>query len=403
MQVSKQSAARMVSRCFALSMCAGRASAAIASFREQGLQSRLLQRLITLSRLQRERLWKVKAAMRVKQIFVKNLFGVFDHTIPLNMEGRITIIHGPNGFGKTIMFEMLNGFFNSQYSVWRTIPFEEFRVDFEGGSFLRILPFKGNSNPILDVYDEKGNQASIHLPDKPSADDATTEVDTEHGAKQDKSNRTGTPTPDKRIWAPETEWLNSLRKSVSIHFVLTDRLRKKKANRPVFEHTVSRYSKELTEIIQSALAEYGEVSQALDRTFPVRVIKEASISGLSEQELRQKLRSLEEKRTHLISAGLLDSDGAVDSQLQQEIDDRTKSVLSVYVSDTEKKLGVLDKLAAKIDLFKRIVTQRLLYTNMAVGKEKGFIFMTPDNQPLPGARLSSGEQHELVLLYELLF
>lgn len=62
-----------------------------------------------------ERLWKVKAAMRVKQISVKNLFGVFDHVIPLNLEERITIIHGPNGFGKTIIFELLNGFFNLRW------------------------------------------------------------------------------------------------------------------------------------------------------------------------------------------------------------------------------------------------------------------------------------------------
>ena len=30
--------------------------------------------------------------MRVKEISVKKLFGVFDHSIPLNMEERITII-----------------------------------------------------------------------------------------------------------------------------------------------------------------------------------------------------------------------------------------------------------------------------------------------------------------------
>jgi predicted ATP-binding protein involved in virulence len=64
--------------------------------------------------------------MRVKHISVKNLFGVFNHTIPLKMDDRITIIHGPNGFGKTIMFGMLDGFFNSRYSVWRTTPFESF-------------------------------------------------------------------------------------------------------------------------------------------------------------------------------------------------------------------------------------------------------------------------------------
>ena len=40
---------------------------------------------------------------------------------------------------------------------------------------------------------------------------------------------------------------------------------------------------------------------------------------------------------------------------------------------------------------------------MVVGKEKGFAFFTPTNDSLSVTRLSSGEQHELVLLYELLF
>src|SRR5262245_35447091 len=127
--------------------------------------------------------------MRVKGISVKKLFGVFDHSIPLNMEERITIIHGPNGFGKTIMLRMLDGFFNSRYAVWRTTPFEEFRIDFEDESYVRILPFKNDSEPIIDVYyteagsNEKMNQASLSLssvPDDAAHDDVPTDPDAEN-------------------------------------------------------------------------------------------------------------------------------------------------------------------------------------------------------------------------------
>ena len=58
--------------------------------------------------------------MKIQQISVSGLFGIFDHVIPLNVEDRITIIHSPNGFGKTALLRMLNGFFNSRYSVFRT-------------------------------------------------------------------------------------------------------------------------------------------------------------------------------------------------------------------------------------------------------------------------------------------
>ncbi len=367
---------------------------------------------------------KAKGLMRVKGISVKKLFGVFDHSIPLNMEERITIIHGPNGFGKTIMLRMLDGFFNSRYAVWRTTPFEEFRVDFDDETYLRILPFKNDSEPVIDVYhaeagsDENLNQAGLLLYPVPADavhDDALTDFD----AENEKTDRDIRQLVANRVARErqevEPKWLYILRKSVNIHFVAADRLMKRKArqqqhlraespyNKPNFELTVDRYAKELTEVIQATLAEYGEVSQSLDRTFPARVIKETPTLILSSQALQQKLRSLEEKRAYLMGAGLLDRDNAVDSQLQQDIDDRTKSVLWVYVSDTEKKLGVLENLAAKIDLFKRIVNQRFLYEKMSIGREKGLSFTTPTELLLPAARLSSGEQHELVLLYELLF
>ncbi|MGH9832243.1 MAG: AAA family ATPase, partial [Blastocatellia bacterium] len=76
--------------------------------------------------------------MRVKQISVKNLFGVFDHSIPLNLEERITIIHGPNGFGKTALLRLIDGLFNSGYSHLRSIPFTEFCVEFDNRSSLRV-------------------------------------------------------------------------------------------------------------------------------------------------------------------------------------------------------------------------------------------------------------------------
>ncbi len=362
--------------------------------------------------------------MRVKEISVKQLFGVFNHSIPLNMEERITIIHGPNGFGKTIMLELLDGFFNSRHAIWRMTPFEEFRINFEDESYVKVLPFKNDSEPIIDVYytesgaDKKVNQASVLLSSAPGAsshDDDPAEFEVDNGEYERGLNRLKTADLFHQERESEPEWLRRLRESVNLHFVKTNRLLKRKAskNRGQFagplserlnlELTVSRYAKALTEIIQAALADYGEVSQALDRTFPARVIKETPAPSFSGQELQQKLRALEEKRTYLMNAGLLDSDNSADSQVPQEVDDRAKSVLSVYVSDTEKKLGALDNLAAKIDLFKRLINQRFLYKKMSVGKERGLVFTTLDNQPLPAARLSSGEQHELVLLYELLF
>ena len=71
--------------------------------------------------------------MRITEISVTSLFGIFNHTIQLNISDRITIIHGPNGFGKTIILKMLYGLFNDTYDELREIPFDSFQVKLENG------------------------------------------------------------------------------------------------------------------------------------------------------------------------------------------------------------------------------------------------------------------------------
>lgn len=48
----------------------------------------------------------------ITQIEVKKLFNIYNHTINLNP--NITILHGPNGVGKTTILQMLDDMFNQE-------------------------------------------------------------------------------------------------------------------------------------------------------------------------------------------------------------------------------------------------------------------------------------------------
>src|SRR5215472_15221445 len=80
---------------------------------------------------------ETKKTRRIRQVSVTNLFGIFNHTIPLKMDEHVTIIHGPNGFGKTIMLKLLCALFSpvdplpQSYELLENIPFDELKVDFE--------------------------------------------------------------------------------------------------------------------------------------------------------------------------------------------------------------------------------------------------------------------------------
>ena len=381
--------------------------------------------------------------MRINKISVTKLFGVFNHVIPLNREEGITIIHGPNGFGKTVLLRMVNGFFNSRYSELRNVEFTEFRVDFDDGSILIVekslenhsenqqetkLIFHFNKpglnrmqhfSPSLFRVSKNIFKSSLNLIESSVPNLKRIEARTwlylptnEQLSLEDVFQRFPDCLPiDPTEVKPEEEWLLKLKNSLIIRFIEVQRLlsfsdirNSQFGDSPVsLIASVATYSQELAKNIQTKLSEYGTLCQSIDRTFPARVVNQKVASNLTEETLRHKLSEIEEKRFRLIEAGLLDKDEEHDFQVEKEIDDRTKSILSVYIEDVEKKLMIFQEIANKIELFKRIINTRFRYKKMTIRKDKGFTFTTPEGNPLSPTNLSSGEQHELVLFYELLF
>lgn len=87
----------------------------------------------------------------------------------------------------------------------------------------------------------------------------------------------------------------------------------------------------------------------------------------------------------------------------RELDAIELKLLWAYLADVDRKLKTFDQLLARIELFKEIINPKFLFKTMFVDKGKGFAFETNVGEELPPTQLSSGEQHELVLAYQLLF
>jgi ABC-type transport system involved in cytochrome c biogenesis ATPase subunit len=62
------------------------------------------------------------------QITIENLFGLFTHRIPMQSPDRVTIIHGANGLGKTVMLRMIASFVEGKTAIFERTPFERFCV-----------------------------------------------------------------------------------------------------------------------------------------------------------------------------------------------------------------------------------------------------------------------------------
>ncbi len=388
--------------------------------------------------------------MRVSKIWVQKLFGLFDHIIPLSTEERITIIHGPNGFGKTFILRMVAGLLSGRYSIFQRAPFDAFGVQFNDGRTLEVRPTATDS-PQLELPSSQRTRSrkladSLEirlLEDGVTLETATIDrVDwTMHREERAeiahylerltpltritpsmwRDVRSGErisfvdaieryqhvfPVSSDAIVHKEPKWLSALRRSIPVRFIQTQRLdtftREEVRNDEPGARvpTVKSYSKDLTQQLQLALGQYATRSSELDSTFPGRLFALPSSEVLSSESLVERLGELEKRRAHLTTLGFIDPGESLTPPPNAL--ERNRDALSVYVSDVAEKLGVFDDLAAKVDLLKTIVNDRFKYKTLSISRNAGFAFTSDTGSRLSAEDLSSGEQHELVLLYELL-
>lgn len=383
--------------------------------------------------------------MRITSITVKQLFGVFDHFIPLSATERITLIHGPNGFGKTVILRMVAAFLQGKFQIFEQTPFDEFCLAFDDGtskivrrrvhmsedldqtaveieflsvdangetkmsalqgevplSILRKIdqmvpgPYRLEENNWLD---DDGNEydlteilqmfpaAASALPDDWRPRHLFTEADEVHVFLIE-TNRLG-------LKAPAQDQLSAARHARIAGHQTT----------PQRPSRVEQYSSDLVQRIRSALTEYAKHSQESDRTFPERLVRfvRDRQSSLPPREILDQMAEIENKRRRLISLGLLDSETGLRDLTEEEVRHNSEA-LTIYVGDVQEKLKVFDDLAGRIGSLMDIINGRFKYKRLTINRQRGFRVISDLNQRIKLADLSSGEQHELVVLYELLF
>jgi predicted ATP-binding protein involved in virulence len=380
--------------------------------------------------------------MQIQQISVTGLFGIFDHVIPLNMAEHITIVHGPNGFGKTAILRLLNGFFNSRYSVFREIPFNHFQIVFDSETIIDIVKILDDSGRkakvILLLSDSNSEVFSLDLTTPNTLDEISFPIEllneiiglrqvdvnlwlymptNEHLSLSEVLDRFEDSLPSSIRLREEPKWLEKLKGDIRVRLIESQRLlniipnpSKIYTGTSSMLDTVSAISLEIADIIRNSLTQYGAISHALDRTFPTRLVQRQLSPTLTIEQIRDRLNQLEVNRSRLIQVGLLDKSENSELEIQSPvIDENTKNILSVYVEDVERKLNIFNGVVSKLELLKKIINSKFTYKEIDFNREKGFAFKTlynssfSDSHTLSPTDLSSGEQHELVLLYELLF
>ena len=389
----------------------------------------------------------VKEHMKITKICIIGLFDHFNHVISFDPDERVTVMIGPNGYGKTMILQMLDALFNQNLDNLRKMPFTELNVYLDDGTELKVYrslvqqdmkighnstnlefklldptgpcqsyvldaPTEGVDFPyLLSVIEDRIPSLVRTGPENWNDRSTGMELDLEKVLElfEDKLPR------EVRESMSTPGWLKEIRKAIPVRFIEIERLTYSSVNRSRTvksrwspstirrERAVRRCSDNLAHIIQQKLTEYATYAQDLDRSFPARLVAEPGSEAPSSDELSAKLTEVEEKRTRIVDAGIL---GQADQDFQafgnKEVDASQRGVLAVYAEDAIKKLSVFDDIYERVSTFKRIANDRFLYKKISIGSQ-GLKVTAMNGSKLELEMLSSGEQHELVLLYGLLF
>lgn len=336
---------------------------------------------------------------RIKSVSVTGLFHQYDHHIEFNQEERITILHGINGVGKTTVLRMINSLFTLRIADFNEIPFRDFTVEKQNGDLIKIeKPAQKGHFVTLLINGEKIDTPIGRLlkfdDDRDLIDMFVSEdyyIDNNFGAND----------------AYVDKHLEKKLGYFPVLFIEASRLLRTEKqegfrHKEVIIHTVKIYATELQQAIKSVMADYAKKTQELEQTFPFRLLK--TTAHYSDEQLKAHFNTLQDTRQKLRAIGLLPiSDaGNLDAASIDSLEAQHRAVMDLYVKDSEEKLEVLAPLSQKIQLLLDIINSKFQGKELRIDEQQGLVVVGKEGE-IDLALLSSGEQHELVMFYDLIF
>ena len=376
---------------------------------------------------------KNKELTYIESIKIIKLFEIFDYDIVYPKNENVLIITGPNGFGKTQVLNIIFNLFSRKFTFFHNLVFEAITIVLNNNRTIEIVKeiknketkkekivvtflFKeGKKNVEEYIYDRKisinlSRNISRYLPfSRISNDSWINNTNDQIFSLEEILEKYSDQLPSvaDSYQKLKTPFANKILNAINVHLIREQRLFTKVSNKEarfrdsvnqnIMTETIQTYSDELKGLILEKSQDSYTILQSLDSSYPNRLISEKN--KISKDEYNKRFTALTDKQEKLTNNGLYES--------KQEVldfsEDDSKALL-VYLNDLEKKLEVFDDLLEKLELFTNILNERrFTFKSIYISKEKGFYFKTVNDKDLKLNQLSSGEQHEVVLLYELIF
>lgn len=380
----------------------------------------------------------------LKSIKITKLFGRFNYDLIFPNEG-IMIITGPNGYGKSTILRIINNFCNNRLDKVLSYTFKKIEIVSDRCSVhitknknvfkINNLEFHyPNDNwerrhglpPYIrrigyDEYiDMRSNEKikmvgglprQLHLWDDDKVEQYFTFsiLDSFDGELSDEELKEEMGKRDKASCL-----IKSVQNEIGkVHFIQEQRLIEKKEiyeDERIYSRQKTEYVTVINENSEKLKAELAEIMKKhsalasnLDSTYIKRLF-EADQTNLITEDVLEKLSELQSKQDKLQKYGLAEIQNASYlNKLDQSKLRKFDIELSIYLEDANTKYQVFESIIDKLDLYERIVNEKLTFKKMILSRTDGIVVKTDEGVSLPLSDLSSGEQEILVLFYKLIF
>lgn len=386
-------------------------------------------------------------SVEVEEVWIEGLYGEFDHRVRIEPDWAFAIVYGPNGVGKTRFFTTIDALGELRPRTLSQTPFRAAGIEYPNGGALSVdreetvdgvklvfeLLVSPSSDPVFwrwpptaeevdrnELLAMRREKRRLLRPNCKDLGDGTWESSYDDGifTEAEVEAILGHDLPENT--APDV--FEAFAVAHPVYFIHSQRLLMREVpggeaervarsrygptrSRPLMhEDSVSRYAKNLQSQLNQALVENSRKSQELDRSFPTRLLEASLQEAASDEEtIRDRHTRLNEKRGRLVELGLTPNVPSVGLP-EVDLGSLRLSVLNLHLSDSEEKLSSFDDVLRKADPLAEIVNQPFLRKRLEVSADQGLVIVpSGGGEPLDPRKLSSGEKHELVMFYDMIF
>lgn len=324
----------------------------------------------------------------VGSVNIEGLFNRFNYKILFSNED-ITILTGPNGFGKSTIIHGIQAIANSDLSFFEELAFRKFEIESDNGV---VHVSKDEDNLIIN-----GETVPKHVLRylsrgiRPAFEDVQqyNEYRVQQLQYNDLLQQMKTVLPEVTLIKEQRLIKQPIRKTARMHDL----------DRSIESLEVIRsIPEQMIDIIKENSSRYAKVANELDSTFPERLFHQEK--ELAENEFHKKMEGMKEKVSKLNRNGITAIQELRDVQFRQE----DARALKVYFEDFDKKYEQYCDLVARLELFREIINSRFRFKHIEIVGKDGFVIIDNDTKkPISLVKLSSGEKEIVVLFFELLF